>query len=127
MFGIETTLLHFFSHSVLILFRFGCHYLVLSVLLNVPTIGMGLSETLLNHVSIRSGYTCMSCAPGHPVVYCLQLTPENRINLLRAVESCESTPDVLVNIFTEAAIAGLDELNEKVSAVNSVRGMKTHL
>ena len=52
----------------------------------------------------------------HPAVYRLQLNPENRINLLCAVETCENTPDILINIFTEAAIAGLDMLNEKVSA-----------
>ena len=44
----------------------------------------------------------------------LQLNSENRINLLCAVESCENTPEVLLNIFTEAAIAGLDKINEQV-------------
>ena len=55
---------------VLVLFqsnlcRFGCHYLLLSVLLNLPTIGMGLSKTLLNHVSTRSVH---SCAPGLGII-----------------------------------------------------------
>ena len=62
--------------------------------------------------------TCMSHAHGldiiYPVISCIQLNPENRINLLCALESCENTPEVLVNIFTEAAITGLDKINEQV-------------
>ena len=50
----------------------------------------------------------------YPVISCLQLSPENRINLLCIIVSCENTPDVLINIFTEAAIAGLDRINEQV-------------
>eukprot|EP00731_Ephydatia_muelleri_P024237 Em0016g508a len=42
-----------------------------------------------------------------------KLNPENRINLLCAIVSHDNTPDSLVNIFTEAAIAALDMLSEK--------------
>ena len=39
---------------------------------------------------------------------------ENQINLLCVLESYENTPDLLANIFTEAAIAALDSINEQV-------------
>ena len=50
----------------------------------------------------------------YTILFLLQLNPENRINLLCMLESCEGTPDLLVNIFTEAAIASLDLINDQV-------------
>ena len=57
-------------------------------------------------------YTCMCLY----YLLLLQLNPENRIHLLCVLESCEGTPDLLTNIFTEAAIAAVDMINEQVCA-----------
>ena len=71
-------------------------------------------ESRVNKVRLTHACQVHMTLVAYPVISCLQLNPENRINLLCAVESCENTPDVLINIFTEAAITGLDKINDQV-------------
>ena len=72
-------------------------------------------ESRVNKVKL---YACITPACVYITSYLLllQLNPENRIHLLCVLESCEGTPDLLTNIFTEAAIAAVDMINEQVRA-----------